>query len=232
MRSDALTDFEFEDSTIKRVRDEGRGYSIEKADGWSLWCEKVEGLTPKPGDSLRIWGRGIGFAVRGIAINGTIVRYETAQEWDDRQTREQSQRDMDRLAEAEAKRETNDARIAALPEVFQRRIQRFRKGHPDFWWQHQPYELFVCEQAVLIAAAMKHPDDVPAFAKLDWQQQKMIVPGLDDGHSGNTFGAACRLAYWYLTQPENVVREHGALAVLVGCADYGCTHDEASPVGE
>lgn len=46
----------------------------------------------------------------------------------------------------------------------------------------------------------------------------------DDGHSGNTFGCAARLAYHYLTEQENIVREHGALVPLVGCEKYGCPH--------
>jgi hypothetical protein len=222
---DALNDHEYRDEIIDKVEESESGYALGH-DGWTLWCPKVDGIVPKVGDTLRMWGRGFGYTVRGIAINGRIVRYETAQEERERMQRENTQREMERLAEAEANRESDDQRIAALPEVFQRRIQRFRDGHPDFWWQHQPYELFVCEQAVLIAQAMKEPDDVPAFANLDWKQQKLVVPGLSGDHSGNTFGAACRLAHWYLTQPENVVREHGALVVLVGCAEYGCTHGE------
>jgi hypothetical protein len=33
---------------------------------------------------------------------------------------------------------------------------------------------------------------------MGWGQQKAEVPGLDDGHSGNTFNMACRLAITYL----------------------------------
>jgi hypothetical protein len=33
---------------------------------------------------------------------------------------------------------------------------------------------------------------------MTWDEQKSLVPGLDDGHSGNTFGVACRLAIFYL----------------------------------
>lgn len=45
---------------------------------------------------------------------------------------------------------------------------------------------------------------------------------ISEGHSGNTFGMACRLAYLYLTEPENVIKLHGALAPLVGSKEYGC----------
>jgi hypothetical protein len=52
------------------------------------------------------------------------------------------------------------------------------------------------------------------------------VLGVSDGHSGNTFGCALNLAILYLNEPEFVVKQHGALAVLVGCEKYGCPHEE------
>jgi hypothetical protein len=60
------------------------------------------------------------------------------------------------------------------------------------------------------------------FRALDWEAQKTIVPDLDDGHSGNTFGAALCLAHLYLTEPEAVAGVMGALAPLVGSEEYGC----------
>lgn len=58
----------------------------------------------------------------------------------------------------------------------------------------------------------------------DHKLQRAVLPTLFDGHSGNSFGMALRLAYHYLTNPENVFLEHGALTPLVGCDDYGCRH--------
>jgi hypothetical protein len=225
--SDAANDLEYVEHTIESVTESGNYYELRFDHAMCIGCPRVEGIVPKPGDTLRLWGRGFGFTVRGIAINGQIVRYETDAEERDRHARELVESEMGQLAEAENRKAADDARVAALPEVFQRRIQRFRDGNPDFWWKHQSYELFCCEQAVTIAGAMNSPADLQAFTKLEWEQQKRIVPGLDDGHSGNTFGMACRLAHWYLTHPENVEREHGALVPLVGCREYGCTHDEA-----
>ncbi len=81
--------------------------------------------------------------------------------------------------------------------------------------------MFCCEQAIIIAKSCKTPDAVAKFQKLDWKEQKEMVKKLDDGHSGNTFGASCALAYWYLQQPENVVKMRGSLATLVGSKEYG-----------
>ena len=226
MRAEALLDRECRDGIIDKVKERENGYELTW-DGWTLWCDKVQGIVPKPGDTLRMWGRGIGSTIRGIAINGQIVRYQTDAEMRVRHERETAESNRKKRAEAQAKSQETEARYRALPEVFRRRLDRFRAGNPDFWWNYQDYELFCCEQAVSIAAAMKEPDAVPAFTKLQWKQQKLVVPALSDQHSGNTFGMACRLAHWFLTHPENVVLEHGAMVPLVGCVDYGCTHDEA-----
>ena len=50
------------------------------------------------------------------------------------------------------------------------------------------------------------------------------MPGLDRGHSGNSFDFACRLANSYLSNPELVYLDHGALTILIGCEAYGCPH--------
>lgn len=63
--------------------------------------------------------------------------------------------------------------------------------------------MFACTEAVKIADALAPRDVLPdvdaegllrEFYDLPWEEQKQRVPGLDDGHSGNTFGGACALA--------------------------------------
>ena len=46
------------------------------------------------------------------------------------------------------------------------------------------------------------------------------MKSLSNDHSGNTFGAACSLAYHYLENEGNVIKVHGALAPLVGSKRY------------
>ena len=60
------------------------------------------------------------------------------------------------------------------------------------------YNRFCCEQGIIIAESLRNKDSIIEFHKMDWNEQKSLVPGLDDGHSGNTFGVACRLAIAYL----------------------------------
>lgn len=219
-------DPQFEESIIEEVTEYEGGYEIKHNGSWVLGCERVDGLPmPKRGELLRTYGRGIGAPVRGIIIQGRVYRYLT--EAEQQAEHEQWCRDE------EAKREqqltesltATDKRIAALPTVFRERIEKFqRDGGHAFRRDYEGYELFCCEQAVVIADALKTPEALAAWRELPWEQQKAQVPQLGDGHSGNTFGCACGLARLYLESPEYVTKAHGALTPLVGCEAYGCAH--------
>lgn len=224
-------DTQFQESIIEGVRESGESYEITHNGAWVIGCPKVEGLpAPQVGETIRTYGRGLGYTVRGIVVNGRVYRYQTEAE------EQAARRQMCREQKAKRERELAEAlpetarRIAALPAPFRERIEKFQAdGGHEFRRDYEGYELFCCEEAVKIATALKdRTEDVPAFAKLDWKQQLMIVPTLSDDHSGNTFGMACRLAHWYLSRPENIVREHGALTPLVGCKAYGCKHETAT----
>lgn len=56
----------FEEVGIDSVKDEKSGWSITRSDGWSFFIGKEHGVEPKPGMTARFYGKGIGFAVRGI----------------------------------------------------------------------------------------------------------------------------------------------------------------------
>jgi hypothetical protein len=216
----AWDDEQYEDETLTDVTDGGDYWSLSMG-GMGIAAPKRPGHTPQIGERVRLWGKGFGYPVRGIAVGDVVLRYETEREMRERFDREAAQREREQRAAYEAAREQTEARVAALPEVLRRRIARFRANNPDFGWKYEGYELFVCEQAVVIADALKAPGAIQAWRDLPWEAQVAAVPGLDDGHSGNTFGAACVLAHWYLTQPENVVHQHGALSPLVGSDEYG-----------
>ena len=62
------------------------------------------------------------------------------------------------------------------------------------------YNLFAMEQGILIAEALQTKEAIIEFKDKGWDEQKKLVPGLDDGHSGNTFGVALRFAIAYLPQ--------------------------------
>lgn len=76
------------------------------------------------------------------------------------------------------------------------------------------YNLFCCEQGILIAESLRSEDEIIKFHKLDWGEQAKLVPGLDDGHSGNTFMMSCRLAIQYLTMLKSIKRDETINEIL------------------
>jgi hypothetical protein len=218
----AWADAEYEDATAADVRESGDYWTVHRSDGWTIGVPKVDGVAPRVGSRLRFWGRGIGFPVRGIAVDGVVVRYETDAEQRDRYARELAEREAAQRATFEREgRAALDARYDALPPVFRARIDRFRANNPDFRWKYEGYEMFCCEQAVVIARALGTPEAIQSFRDLPRSEQMAKVPGLDDGHSGNTFGAACVLAALYVRDESFVPQMHGAMSPLVGSVEYG-----------
>ena len=112
--------------------------------------------------------------------------------------------------------------VAALPEPFQIRFRWFMRD-PAWGASSGRYELFCCQEAAKIAAYLDHDgfidDHMTAFYSSEEDQD---AAGVADGHSGNTFGMACRLATIYLTNPEILWMAHGALCGMVGCETAGC----------
>lgn len=69
------------------------------------------------------------------------------------------------------------------------------------------YNLYCCEQGIVICEALKSEDEIIKWHKLSWDEQAKMVPGLDDGHSGNTFQMSCRLAIQYLPMLKVIKRD-------------------------
>jgi hypothetical protein len=200
-----ITDTEFETKKIARVEgSEQEGWSVTMDDGWSLGVPSFGGR-PKKGDAITLWGRGIGYTVRGIAINGVIVRYET--EGAERQRFDAEQRESERQrkwAYEQAKPE-DDRRIGALPPSLSAILREKLAKSPEFAWDHCgfAYNLYAFEQGVEIAKHLPDEAAIREFPHLPWKQQRKRVPTLDDGHSGGIFGTAIHAALVLLTpNPE------------------------------
>lgn len=206
--------------------------SVTFDDCWSLFVENADQLDIHPGDEVRLWGRGLGWTVRGIAIGDLVIRYCTEAEQDTQDAIDREAAKAVRRAEFENSRADSDAKYDALPEVFRQRIDRFRAGNPDFRWEFEAYEMVCCVDAVKIAEWCKvnrSAEDqswVSAVREFkDLPTAVLAEAGIDEGHSGNTFGVACHLAVRYVLAPPSVVDAHGAMTPLVGCVEYGCTHE-------
>ncbi|MFA6938799.1 MAG: hypothetical protein WC229_00835 [Candidatus Paceibacterota bacterium] len=236
-------DQQFEDVIIESVE----GKTFTRQDGWSFAVQAECTVIPKPGDVARFYGRGIGSTVRGLDINGVQCYYRTEKQQKEEDAQWVENYHAEKKAEFEKNKADMDARYQKLPALFQKRIDKFRTNNPDFRWEYEPYEMFCCEQAVVIATAIgkkilddigpiglsleeaklvvcqKAPETIEKFTKMDWEDQKKSIPELSDGHSGNTFGCAITLTRLYLSEDSgNIVKMHGALSPLVGSKEYGC----------
>src|SRR5439155_24841417 len=94
-------------------------------------------------------------------------------------------------------------------------------------WEHEAYEMSACTDAVKVAEAWNKAEGIDHgrddFSAWIHEVHPEDVGGFE-GHSGNSWDFACRLASCLIYDPAMVVLEHGALTPLVGCIDYGCPH--------
>jgi hypothetical protein len=70
-------DKEFEDKIIEKVEKFKDGDYAITCDGWTLGCGEGCPIMPEIGQTARHYGRGIGYPVRGLFINGVKVWYRT-----------------------------------------------------------------------------------------------------------------------------------------------------------
>lgn len=209
-------DYQFREEIVSVSQKMDRGWQITDLDGWSFWIDTKYGVEPKIGQLIRYYGKGLGYTVRGVFLDGKKVFYKTVQE--EQKEFEIWLEENKKLKRSEFRKIKSklDRQFANLPPPMRRRIKRFRKQDPDFRWEHESYEMFCCDQALQIAWKLKFPEAVESFAKLGYEQQRLAVPKLSGGHSGNTLGASITLAYWFLKDPDKVEFIHGALSPIVG----------------
>jgi len=215
-------DTQYIEHTITKVEDGKDYFFVTMSDGWSIGVEKLNGVEPKEGDTIRLYGKGIGCAVRGIDVNGLEVFYRTPEQEKERNRQEQEKADEEKKRKFNREKGRLDLEYDALPRAFQKRLDRFRANNPNFRWDLEDYEMIVCREAVNIANTLKTVDEIGKFREMRWEEQNKIVKALSDGHSGNTWGCACFLAECFVKDEKLVTMAHGAMCPLLGCKGYGC----------
>lgn len=119
-----VNDQEFEDVTIDKARRVDDGWEITRADSWSLFMPAGDYPAPKSGDSLRVYGRGIGFPFRGLFVNGHKVFYRTSTEDALYRDEELYGRDAaDLLARWDAKKTVHTVEMGGLGPGYEQAIQ-------------------------------------------------------------------------------------------------------------
>lgn len=204
-------------------------------DGFGIFCPKDKcEQSPVVGEAARLYGKGLGYSVRGIIIEGRVYSYLTEEQDAERHANWVAERKRSRQALEQSERADRDARRDALPEALRHRLLRFEIRNPEWRSEFEPYELFVCEEAARLAAHFG--SDVEAlrvFVSGTQSEQAAGIPALKLGeHSGNTWGMAVELAKRLMVDPKLVQGAHGALCALVGCSEYGCPGAEAKETNE
>ena len=216
-------DMQYEENVITDVKKYENGYDIELDDSaWHFLVDDV-GIEPHIGDVARFYGEGFGRSVRGLLINNQTIFYRSVKEEKKHQENILKKMKFERKERFENDKVKLDNEYASLPPEFQRRIDRFRKGNPEFRIDYEAYEMSVCVDAVKIANTLKTKEKIEEFSNMKYEDQRQLVD-FSDGHSGNSFSFALLLAKLYVSKPELVEKYHGALTPLVGCKEYGCTH--------
>lgn len=218
------TDPQYKEEKLTDVTPGGEGWTLGM-NGTGLFCPKDQcAQAPVVGETVRLYGKGMGYPVRGIIIEGRVYSYRTEEQEAQRHAEWVAEESRKKEALFESERAGRDARRLALPPAFQERLSTFEKRNAEWRRDFESYELFVCEEAM--ALVRRFGADLPAleaFDKLDVSQQKEQAPELKfSEHSGNTWGAALGLAHRFMCGPDNVKGAHGALCGLVGCVAYGC----------
>jgi hypothetical protein len=197
----------YEDTTVKDVEASDDGWWVTGNDGWTVFVPRlgIDGRTdvePKVGDRLCLYGS-FGHEIEGVRLNDHVVFYRDSAQREAHRRRWLEDYDARQRREFTVRQGALDAEFAALPDLLKARIQRFREEDPQFRVKGEGYEMFACTEAAKIADALAPRDVLPdidpeavvkEFYDLPWEEQKRVVPGLDNGHSGNTFGGACMLA--------------------------------------
>lgn len=191
------------DVRVETAEYDGKGTTVSFEDGLTTY---FPGRKIKVGDTLTIWDGHdqplMGFMRHGWAHNGELIEWRTPFERIADRVTKLAHYDREQRERMERGAEKRLADYARLPAPLKARIDRFAAQRPDFWLSGD-YELFCCTEAVKIADALRprveSGEDPEAVVKdfrddLSYDEQKALA-GIDDGHSGNTFGGACYLAY-------------------------------------
>lgn len=183
-----------ETRTITEVTDGKDWYSISQG-GMCCGLKKSYGVVPKVGDELTVHTKGGSFGtIRGMDLNGKPIFYKSDEELEAERAEWLRKNEEEKQQKVKDNKSKMDEQYNALPKCFQERIDKFRTNNDRFRIDYEGYELFCCEQAVVIAKGCKTPEAVQKFGKKEWAEQLKQVPELSDGHSGNTFGASVHLA--------------------------------------
>jgi hypothetical protein len=215
-----------EHGIIAKVEEDDDSYCVTTTSGIGFGgIFKPMKMTPQVGQRITFY-LNQGSRIQGIDLDGKELFFKTKEELEAERLEGIRKMEAERL-ERKQKFDTQLAdpnsdfnqRLAMLPKVFRQRFQKFFRLGDDFWDQAW-YELVACETAVQISYACRSRQNIRKFYNLSSEEQRAMIPNMDDGLTGNMFGFACMTANFYLRDPKLVRRIRGALSPLVGSKPY------------
>jgi hypothetical protein len=206
---------------IDRVKTYDSGYEIMWDSCTCCFLDKKYGIKPEVGQTIETYGA-LGQTIQGICIDGKTAFFKGEVQLEQERQEWLKQEEKKEIEKFKLNKDKLDTEYNSLPEVFKRRLDILRQHNKNFRQKYEAYEMNCCIDAVKIANELKTVEEYNKFVSLDYDKQMKRVKDLDEGHSGNSFGCACQLAYYYIIDPEYVYKAHGALCPLVGCNAYGC----------
>lgn len=220
-------DAQFELYELKEVsQGPDGGFFLNFTDGVGIGCPPIpDGHAPRPGDAVRLYGKGLGYPVRGIVIAGHVAFYRTMDEEAAYRKEEGRKADQQSRATFDADLPKISAAIADLSGPLQQRISGFVIEWKKIDQVHTflPYELETCVAADKIAkwAAQEEGREAADFKRLSLEDQVSVVDGIRD-LTGNMVGHAIAFAAWMKRDPEAVPKMHAVCCVIVGCEQARC----------
>jgi len=117
---------------IEKVRRYGDVWEIGYCGCMGLSFDVKSGVTPRVGQVVSFYGEGEFRRIRGLKIGTEMVFYRTKEQQKEVDRKSAEDHDIEQKKEFEERRSELDAQYDALPDVFKRRIDKFRVNNPDF----------------------------------------------------------------------------------------------------
>lgn len=73
-------DKQFTEEIVEEATKGDEGYSLHLMGGWGFFCPLNDAVVPEKGMVVRLYGRGFGYPVRGLTVDGKVVFYRTEAE--------------------------------------------------------------------------------------------------------------------------------------------------------
>lgn len=206
------SDAQFETSLVEKAEACSHGWDVKSTNGWSLLVPIDRcAVYPKPGEEMRLYGRGMGYPIRGIVIAGRVYRYETSTEHEVSQAAMHAKLTAEREAVDEAWR-NGVSRLPPLPVM--------QCKDPEAWaacvklQSNDAYSYACVRYAVAWARLMESRGELAQEpTERDAQQIAQIAKNCSheadtEGITGFMYGAAVSMLSRFWTHGEALRRWH------------------------